>query len=209
MRFPDPASPPPPGTRASRPQRVATRRPGAIPGLRMGLRTGILLAATAAALSACAKPDAFAPACPQLSLLSDGADLTRFTGNGRDLTDLVLDAHLVAVPASCHWADDTHKRVEAKLQITMTVNRGPAMPGRAIDVPYFVAVSENDVIFDKQVYSGRVDFPANTDRLTLTTSEISLLLPVSHEKSAAAYRITVSFQLTPEELARNRARGPR
>lgn len=209
MRFPDPATPTPPGTRASVPQEVATRRPGAIPGRWMRLRTGLLLAATAAALGACARPDAFAPGCPQLTLLSDAADLTRFTGNGRDVTDQVLDAHIVAVPASCRWADDTHKQVEAKLQISMTVSRGPAMPGRTVDVPYFAAVSENDVIYDKQVYGGRVDFPANTDRLNLTTSEISLLLPVSHEKSAAAYRITVGFQLTPEELARNRAHGRR
>ena len=213
MRFPDPASPSPPGPRASVPKTVATRQPGAIPVPRPGWpvrglgMAGVLLAA--ASLGACSKPDAFAPACPQLGLLSDGADLTRYAGNGRDLTDLVVDAHLVAVPASCHWADETHKQVEAKIKVAMAISRGPAMRGRSIDVPYFVAVSENDVIYDKQVYNGRIDFPANTDRLNLTTSEISLLFPFTKEKSAAAYKITVSFQLTPDELARNRARAPR
>jgi hypothetical protein len=209
MRFPYPASPLPPGTRASVPRSVRGAGRSAHPWQRMsGLPAGLLLAAAAASLGACARPDAFAPACPRLALLPDGADLTRFAGTGHDITDLVLDAHLTAVPASCRWANDAHKQVEAKLQVTMTVSRGPAMPGRTIDVPYFVAVGEGDTIYDKQINTGRVDFPANTDRLNLTSSEISLLFPVSHEKSAAAYKIWVSFQLTPDELALNRSRTP-
>ena len=206
MRFPDPASPMPPGPLASLPHRVAMRTKGAIPCRRMGW---VLLAVAAGLPAACTKPDAFAPACPQLALLRDGADLSRFNGRGRDITDLVVEAHLVGVPATCHWADDKHEQVEAKIKVAMTVSRGPAMPGRVIDVPYFVAVSENDTIFDKQVYTGQINFPANTDRLSLTTSEISLLFPVTHDKSAAAYRITVSFQLTPEELAHNRGQASR
>ncbi len=202
MRFPDPASPTPPGPRASVPHRVATRGKAAIPGL----GTVLLLAAAAASLGACARPDAFAPACPQLALLPDGADLARFAGSGRDITDLVLEAHLTAVPASCHWADERHKQVEAKLQVAISLNRGPAMPGRGIDVAYFTAVSEGDTIFDKQVFAARAEFPANTDRLNVISQEISMLFPVSAEKSAAAYKIWVGFQLTPEELAINRSR---
>ena len=167
----------------------------------------MLLAAAAAPLGACTRPDAFAPACPQLVMLQDGADLVRFAGAGRDITDLVLDAHLTTVPASCRWADERHSKVEAKLQVAMALDRGPAMQGRTADVRYFVAVSEGDSILDKQVYAARADFPANTDRLALSSPEISMLFPVSHEKSAAAYKITVSFQLTPEELAANRSRS--
>ena len=206
MRFPDPASPTSPGPVASVPQRVAMRNRGAIPRSRIGL---VLLVVTAGLPGACSKPDAFAPACPQLAMLRDGADLTRFNGHGRDITDLVVEAHLLAVPATCHWADDSHKQVEAKIKVAMSVSRGPSMPGRAVDVPYFVAVSEGDTIYDKQVYTGRINFPANTDRLSLTTSEISLLFPVSHDKSAAAYKITVSYQLTPDELAYNRRQASR
>jgi hypothetical protein len=36
----------------------------------------------------------FAPACPQLSLLAEGAELTRFAGAGRDVTDRVLEARI-------------------------------------------------------------------------------------------------------------------
>jgi len=198
MRFSDPASLSPPAPRAAGPRKVSARARGAIPAL--------LGAAALGGLGACSRPDAFAPACPQLALLQDGADLTRFAGTGRDLTDLVVDAHLTAIPAACHWADDRHRKVEAKVKVMMSFGRGPAMSGRTIDVPYFVAVSEGDAIFDKQVYAMRADFPANIDRLGVTSPEISMLFPVSADKSAAAYKITVSFQLTPEELAYNRAR---
>jgi hypothetical protein len=176
------------------------RARGAIPGLR-GLT---LLAAAAGALGACSQPDVFAPACPQLALLQDGADLVRFDGPGRDITDVVMEAHLTAVPATCHWADKTHKKVEAKLQVAMSIGRGPGMKGRSVVVPYFLAISEGDQILDKQIAAARADFPINTDRLSVITPEVSMLFPVSPEKSAAVYKITASFQLTPEELAYNR-----
>jgi hypothetical protein len=171
------------------------------------LRALTLLAAATGLAGACTQTDAFAPACPQLALLSDGADLTRFAGTGRDITDLVLDAHLVAVPATCHWADKAHTKVEAKLQVAMSLGRGPAMRGRVMDVPYFVAASEGDTILDKQIFTSRAEFPANADRVGLTSPEVVMLFPVAPEKSAAAYKITVSFQLTPEDLAFNRSRG--
>jgi hypothetical protein len=203
MPLPDPASRTLPSARAHLPERVWTCARSSIPGL----RSLALLAAAAGSLGACSQPDVFAPACPQLALLRDGADLTRFAGPGRDITDLVLDAHLAAVPATCHWADKAHTKVEAKLQVAISLGRGPAMNGRTVDVPYFLAASEGANILDKQIFTARAEFPTNTDRVGVTTPEVSMLFPVTPEKSAAAYKITVSFQLTPEELAYNRGRG--
>ena len=217
MPVPDAASPSPPGARTSLGERVWLRPRAAIPpgcakgaiaGVRLAtLIAGGLVAAGPALLAGCSQPDAFAPACPQLAMLPDGADLIRYAGAGRDLTDLVLDAHLAAVPAACHWANDAHTKVEAKLQVAMSLGRGPAMGGRTIDVPYFVAVTEGDAVLDKQVYAARAEFPSNADRVTVSSPEVSMVFPVTHEKSAAAYKIIVSFQLTPEELEQNRARG--
>jgi hypothetical protein len=167
----------------------------------------VLLVAAAGSLGACSQPDAFAPACPQLSLLQDGVDLTRFTGAGRDITDLVLEAHLTGVPATCHWADKAHTKVEAKLQVAISFGRGPGMNGRTVDVPYFLAASEGDTILDKRIFTARAEFPNNSDRVGVTTPEVSMVFPVSAEKSAAAFKITVAFQLTPEELAYNRGHG--
>lgn len=203
MPSPDPASRPPP--------RAWTRARSVIPGLhgeRQRWRRGlVLLLAAAGSLGACTQPDAFAPACPQLSLLQDGVDLTRFAGSGRDITDLVLEAHLTGVPATCHWADKAHTKVEAKLQVAISFGRGPGMNGRTVDVPYFFAASEGDTILDKRIFTARAEFPTNSDRVGVTTPAVSMVFPVTPEKSAAAYKITVALQLTPEELAYNRSHG--
>jgi hypothetical protein len=196
MPSPDPAGRPP--------QRVWSAIPG-LHGERQKWRRGlVLLLAAAGSLGACSQPDAFAPACPQLSLLQDGVDLTRFAGSGRDITDLVLEAHLTGVPATCHWADKAHTKVEAKLRVAISFGRGPGMNGRTVDVPYFLAASEGGDILDKRVFTAHAEFPSNSDRVGVTTPEVSMVFPVSAEKSAAAYKITVAFQLTPEELAYNR-----
>ena len=48
------------------------------------------------------------------------------------------------------------------------------------------------------------EFPPNADRVSLTGDEVELRLPVRPNKTAAAYRIQVGFQLTPVELEVNR-----
>jgi hypothetical protein len=160
----------------------------------------VLALAGAAALAACSSPDVFAPACPQLGIVQPGADMVRYVGTGRDLTDLVLDAHVVSVPGSCHWANKAHTKVEAKVQVAFGLARGPAMPGRSVTLPYFFAVAENDTIYDEQDYTLHAEFPANTDRISVTSPEVSMLFPVSANKSAAAYRIWVGFRLSRGEF---------
>ena len=91
----------------------------------------------------------------------------------------------------------------------MKLQRGPAAAERRANVAYFVAVLEGDRILDKQIFPLRAEFPANADRVRLTGDDVELRLPVRPDKTAAAYRIEVGFQLTPEELAFNRARSRR
>ena len=47
------------------------------------------------------------------------------------------------------------------------------------------------------------------DKQRLASDPVELVLPVSPDKSGVAYTITAGFQLTPEELARNRTHGVR
>ena len=87
--------------------------------------------------------------------------------------------------------------------------RGPAMRGRTETVPFFVAVVEGQRILDKQVYRVAATFPANTDRVRITSDPVSLSLPIEPGRTGASYEVLVGFQLTPAELAMNRRRGPR
>jgi hypothetical protein len=150
----------------------------------------------------------FAPLCPTARLIPALADLTRYAGPGpaHDLTDLILQARVSAVNGQCKAGDDK-AILPTTVVVTIAVQRGPAMQGREADVPVFLAVAEGDIIRDKKVFPVHVVFPPNVDRLSMNSGDIDLSLPVSPEKSGAAYGIIAGFQLTPDELGMNRRAG--
>ena len=158
--------------------------------------------ALAALLAASSSPDQYAPACPGLRLLPDAADLTRFNGHGQDVTDMMLSAHIAAVPATCK--PGSKGVVDATMNVIMTVNRGPALPGRASQVPFFVTVMDGDRVLQQKDYVTPAVFPPNVDQGKATSEEIFMEFPVTPTKSAAAYTIVVGLRLTPDELQYNR-----
>ncbi len=148
--------------------------------------------------------DNFAPPCPQPSIPTDFNDLHRFRGAGRDITDSVLEGRILGVEGACTRGEGNV--VVTTVTVRLELARGPAATSRVADVAYFVAVSDGDQILDKQVFRLAPEFPSNTDRLRLRGDDIELRLPVSATKTAAAYRVSVGFQLTPIELEDNRRR---
>jgi hypothetical protein len=164
-----------------------------------------------ALLASCSGPDknTFAPACPRAAILGDAADLTRYRdGGGRDLTDLVLAGRILGVSGKCA-PGDTFRQLATSLQVNLELTRGPAMMQRQVDVAIFVAVSEGDTILDKKLFPMHAVFPPNIDTIRLTTDAIAMVLPISKDKSGAAYALTAGFQLTPAELDQNRSRAAR
>lgn len=150
----------------------------------------------------------FAPVCPSAHLVPALAELTRYAGSGpgHDITDMVLQARVVAVNGSCEAGDDPLK-LPAKVKVSISVQRGPAMKGRDVDVSVFLAVTEGQTVRDKQVLPVHIIFPPNVDRMTFTSGDIDMDLPVSAEKSGAAYEIISGFQLSPDELKANGGGG--
>jgi hypothetical protein len=159
-------------------------------------------------LAACVSDKtAFAPACPQPEFVKPLADLVRVrSGGGQDVTDQVLQARMLRVDGKCQMAGD-QTQLQTTLTVAVDVQRGLAMQGREAEVPIFVAVTDGDTIRDKHIYTLRVAFPSNVDRMTATSPTIDMTLPVSATKSGAAYGIIAGFQLKPDELAANRQRA--
>lgn len=173
--------------------------------------TAILLLGLLPLLAGCGPgKDEFAPVCPRASLLWQAADLSRYrdesAASTQDIRDLILSGRVVAVPAKCE-AGKTASQLAADVGITVQLTRGPAMPGRTTDVQYFLAVTENGTILDKQVYQSTVVFPPNVDQMTLTSPSVHMVFPISPTKSGAAYTVLAGFQLTADELAYNRRHG--
>ena len=150
-------------------------------------------------------------ACPNPGLLGEGADLTRYRpGAAHDLTGLDFDARLVSINGSCK-AGRGDRTIELEMAAGFAVERGPASEGRAVELPWFVAVldRQTDAILSRQDFTDRVVFGRNETRSTVDSAPVSITLPVGETRRAADYRILVSFQLTEEDLALNRRRGPR
>ena len=147
----------------------------------------------------------FAPQCPAPRLIPSLADLTRFAGPGpsHDITDLIVQARVIAVNGNCAPGDNK-STLAAVVHISISVQRGPAMQGREADVPVFLAVTQGDDVKDKQVFPVHVVFPPNVDRLSMTSPDITLNLPVNQNVSGASYGLIAGFQLTPDELNVNR-----
>ncbi len=155
-------------------------------------------------LAGCSAPaDKFPPACPQLKLLRDTADLTRVRGAGTDISDLIIDARIDAIPATC--SDGPKGSVLAKIKVLMTAARGPAATSAAVALPYLVTVALGEQLIEQQYFVAAGSFPSNVDRVSVTGDEIELQIPVTPERAASAYTIYVSFRLTAAELAYNRS----
>jgi hypothetical protein len=148
--------------------------------------------------------------CPRISILADGADLTRFRpGAGQDLAAMTADARLVGFNARC---DYTRRRdgVTVTLSAVFDVERGPAATGANLDLPFFLAVTdaEDTQVIDRQEFVARVTFAPNLNRQRVQSAAVRLNFPAD-ERLVENHNVRLSFQLTPEELALNRRRGPR
>lgn len=164
-------------------------------------------------LAACSANDPVAPiACPQPSIPADAADLTRYRpGPVRDLTTLEFDARLSGLQGGCR-PGRRNESISMQLAPSFTVDRGAAAAGRTVVLPWSVAVLDattNEPFRPPQRFLTPVGFGPNETRTSVAGDAITVELPVSDQRRATDYRILVFLQLTEEELALNRRRGPR
>ncbi len=150
--------------------------------------------------------------CPRITILADGADLTQYVaGTPADLTTMVLDARIAGFDAVCDYASRDRRALEVRVTPRFQVERGPAATGRVLDIPWFVALSDagDSDVLDRQAYTARATLTANQTRINTNGQAARLRLPIGDGVSAGNYVVRLSFQLTPEQLAQNRSRGPR
>jgi len=171
-------------------------------------RFGVLiLAGLVAACGSSSTQTVLAP-CPRVTILADGADVTRFRpGAPPDLAAMVVDGRMAGVGVTCDYVRGGG--VEVKIAAIMDVERGPAARGNRAQLPWFLAVTSGD---DSQLVERKdamlsVNFEGNQTRARVTTAPETIIFPAG--RNPAEYRVRISFALTSEELDRNRRRGPR
>lgn len=176
---------------------------------------GVAALAGLALLAACGSDQGAATnqaPCPRIVILADGADLTRFrAGASGDLTALTADARVTGFQANCDFAGRDRSALNVRVTPRFEVERGPAAEGRTLDIPWFVALTDaaDTTVLDRQGFTSRVAFAPNVVRTAIEGQAARLTMPLGQGVRAADYNVRISLQLTPEELALNRARGPR
>ncbi len=141
------------------------------------------------------------PPCPQVFPVAEARDLTRFTGQGRDLTDVLFEARLQDVALICDYDDGA---VEADLRVRIIAVDGPANPDRMARLAYFVAIATRDRrILVREEFDLVVPFEGNRTRV-LAVEEVSPRIPLQPGQTGADYIIYVGLALTPAELQYHR-----
>ena len=171
---------------------------------RLGL--GVMVAA-GLAVAGCGGPrldDLLVP-CPSLTLPADVADLTRYVPDAPpDHSTMVLDARVTGIEGSCRRGrrDQT---LDSSISVRFQVERGPAAPSRAFQLPWFIALLDartNEVI-NRQSFIMNGQFAVNTTRANVTSQAVDIAFPVGGGRRVQDYRILVGFQLDENEVGYN------
>ena len=152
------------------------------------------------------------PPCPRVSVLPDGAAVTKFrAGPGRDLIDVFYQVGVVDIVSSCEHDidDDTGEgTLTVELEVVIGAERGPADRDRSAAFSYFVAVTDTSrTVLNKKSFSASVQFPGNLSRVTLIDRPVILGIPLKVGQNGSSFEIVVSFQMSLQELEFNRRRS--
>ena len=145
--------------------------------------------------------DPYRKACPQLVPVVDAMRVTRFQGEGRDLTDAEFEARIDDVSGECELDDE---EIVTNMAVTLVAKRGPADQDRRISFRYFVAIADNfENVLAREEFGVTLEFEGNRTQIGYL-DEIEPTIPLKEGQSGRDFRIYVGLVLTPEELERNR-----
>ena len=142
------------------------------------------------------------PPCPAVLVLEDAGTLLRYRpGPGRDITDTSFEGKIVHIGGECDYGK---KSVVLDVEVVFELSLGPASLERIARFEYFVAIPQfHPRPEGKRTFPISVSFPAKRTRLQFTDS-LELEIPIARGKRGTDYEVFLGFQLTGEELERNR-----
>jgi hypothetical protein len=168
---------------------------------------GAVIAVAVMALSGCRvfvkEPP---PPCPRVSILTDASKLVMFRpGDGRDVTDVELQAEISRYHGSCFY-DKNERVMTLKLQVGIDAKRGPALVGGdKRDLNYFIAIANfypQDA--GKKIMPVTLEFSKNAKQVRLTDNDVEISFPVKNVKELEPYEVFLGFQLDDAQLDYNR-----
>ena len=142
--------------------------------------------------------------CPSGASLADTARIVEFIGEKETYDQITYTGEVVGVKVFCRYVEDDP--LLAEVEIDFAFGKGPQGEARQHDYPYFVAVTRrNSRVLAKQHFMTEANFrsgPVSGRREVVS----GIVIPrADNTISGANFEILVGFDLTPEQLAYNRA----
>lgn len=166
-----------------------------------------VVAVLALSVAACGalSPNKPPPPCPPILVLKDAATVTRFVpGTGRDITDISFTGRITDFRAECKFEKDL-SQVEIKMNVVFILTRGAGNKDRKAAFEYFVALPHfHPQPQGKKIFAKAGEFQANRARLGLL-DDVTLVIPLARGTKRDDYRVFLGFQLSREEVERNRS----
>lgn len=156
-------------------------------------------------VAACSSDEGPPPGCPVTNFVNDLDHVTAFTDDAvGDLTDVRFDAQLTSLSAICNFESD---ELVMDIAFQVIASRGPANKDNQAAVTYFIAIADQTgTIIAKETFDNILPFKGNLRRVAIK-DEFEPTIPYpADRKTLNRYRVLIGFQLTPEQLAYNRAR---
>ncbi len=147
--------------------------------------------------------------CPRITVLRDAANITQFKdGPGRDIIDVLYEAHVTNVLSACKYDVDYDTRagtINIQLAPVIAAKRGPADQVRLADVTYFIAVVNSDKkILQKKTFDLKLGFPGNLTQNEVRDEPVELSIATNGSTDGRDYEVYVGFQMTREQMAYTR-----
>ncbi|WP_419903599.1 hypothetical protein [Kiloniella sp.] len=150
------------------------------------------------------EPEKAPPACPEIIVLKEAQEMTRFQGNGRDLTDVTFEASINNFVGGCKLDEETG-RLHNQVVVRFELNQGPASDGGA-QFNYFVAVATQDrKILSRESFSLVAPFEGNRTSVAIVDN-IYPSITLGRGDTGEDYIIFIGFELSRSELYYNRTK---
>lgn len=144
--------------------------------------------------------------CPLMGVLYDNSRLVDFAAPGSErYANIEWTAEMQGITGLCRYLEDDP--ITMSLEMQMAFGRGPAATSDRQTYRYWVAVARRGYApIEKQYFDVEVRFPRGQSIVTATEEIERITIPRANaDTSGENFEILVGWELTPDQLAFNRA----
>ncbi len=142
--------------------------------------------------------------CPRVAILADAGKITKFRPGAPETPENVeFVAQMREIKITCKYNDQLHTELEGDVHVTMVLEKGPAMRGDVVELPYFISVTDRrGIVLNKREFPLRINFSGN--RAVEHTERSWQYYRLRRGYSGIEYETWAGFQLDDRQLEYNR-----